>query len=425
MRGLEQTMIDQYFEKPHVRRRLKRGPMAEIAPDYLKQMEMLGYGKQTIQQYVQAVEHFAGWLEKRGERLDRADATRVGTFLTRHLPHCQCPALRNRSLPTVRAALYQLLDVLDVDRREPKRAASSRSYDCVVDDFERYLVDVCGAATATRRYYVREARALFAMKFGDGEVTLTALRPNDMRAFVDERARSLSPRSSNVIATAVRSLIRYLRLRGIASDAWLAAVPRAASWRLAHLPRALTDDEVEAFVRSFDRKSERGRRDYAMALCFLRLGLRACEVAGLTVDDVNWRAGVVTISPGKTRRGKTLPLPNSVARALAEYLRHGRPKTLERALFVHHRPPRGQRVSASAVRSAVRQAYARAKIDSRLTGTHILRHTAATRLLRAGVSMKEIADILGHRSIDTSAIYAKVDIDALAAVALPWIEVQS
>jgi integrase/recombinase XerD len=299
------------------------------------------------------------------------------------------------------------------------------SHELAVAAFERYLIDVCGTSPATRRYYVREARALLAMKFGDGDAVVTALRPQDMRVFVEQRARSLSPRSTNVVATAVRSLIRYLRFRGIASDAWLAAVPRAASWRLAHLPRALTDDEVDAFVRSFDRKNARGCRDYAMALCFLQLGLRASEVAALTIDDVNWRERILAISPGKTRRGSTLPLPNSVARALADYLRRGRPKTSERALFVRHRPPRGRPVDPSSVRCAVRQAYARAEMDPRLTGTHVLRHTAATRMLRAGVSMKEIADVLGHRSIDTSAIYAKVELDTLAAVALPWIEVLS
>jgi integrase/recombinase XerD len=417
-------MIDRYFDKPHVRKRLRGGPLAGIVDGYLARMEALGYWKVTIQQYVRAVEHFAGWFERRGHKIDDTDAASVNRFLSRHLPRCQCSSMRCRSLHTVRAALYQLLDILGADRQEPTRAFFPASHDAAISGFEHYLVETCGAAAATRRYYVREARALLAMKFGDREALLAALQPKDFRDFINRRAQSLSPQSTNVMATAIRSLIRYLQLQGIASNSWLAAVPRAANWRLAHLPRALTDDEVGAFMRSFDRKTARGRRDYAMALCFLQLGLRASEVAALTMDDVDWRARILAISPGKTRRGAALPLPNSVARALADYLRHGRPKASERALFVRHRPPRGQCVDASAVRSAVRQAYERAGMDPRLTGTHVLRHTAATRMQRAGISMKAIADVLGHRSIDTTAIYAKVDLDALAAVALPWIGAQ-
>jgi hypothetical protein len=162
---------------------------------------------------------------------------------------------------------------------------------------------------------------------------------------------------------------------------------------------------------------------YAIALCFTALGLRAGEVARLTLDDVDGRAGRLTLAPGKTRRAHQLPLPAPLAAALVAYLQHGRPPTRSRVLFVHHRAQRGQPLGPSGVRVAVRGGYARAGLGTRFTGTHVLRHTAATRMLRAGVPLKEIADVLGHRSLDTSAIYAKVDLDALTAVALPWTEV--
>jgi site-specific recombinase XerD len=263
------------------------------------------------------------------------------------------------------------------------------------------------------------------MHFGDGPVDLQKLTLGRARAFIAMRAKSLSPASTNVVVTATRSFLRYLQFRGIGTAAWIDAVPRAAVWSLAQLPRTLTDTEVDAIVASFDRTRGQGRRDYAIALCMIDLGLRAGEVARLTVDDVDWRGLTVTIAPGKTRRGGIMPLPARLARALANYLRYGRPTTQERSLFVHHRPPRGRGVGPEAVRSAIRLAYARAGLDPRLTGTHVLRHTAATRLLRAGVAMKEIADVLRHRSLDTTAIYAKVDFSALTRVALPWPEVQS
>jgi integrase len=182
----------------------------------------------------------------------------------------------------------------------------------------------------------------------------------------------------------------------------------------------LTDDELTAFLATFDRTTALGRRNYAIAVCLSGLGLRAGEVARLTLDDVDWRAGTIAIAPSKGRRGDRLPLPAHVADALVDYLRHGRPETRVRFIFVHHRVPRGQGGGPSLVRSAVRLAYARAGLGARFSGTHVLRHTAASRLLRSGASMKEVADVLRHRSLDTSAIYAKVDLPALASVALPW-----
>jgi integrase len=187
----------------------------------------------------------------------------------------------------------------------------------------------------------------------------------------------------------------------------------------------LSDAEVTTFLSSFDRTTPLGRRDYAIAMCLAELGLRALEVARLTLDSVDWRSGTITIAPGKCRRSDRLPLPPAVAAAIADYLRHGRPVASTRALFVHHRPPRGQGVGPATVRGAVRRAYARAGLNASLTGTHVLRHTAATRMLRGGASMKQIADVLRHRSIDTTAIYAKVDLGTLARVALPWPEARS
>jgi integrase/recombinase XerD len=416
-------MIEQFFRKPHTRRRLQEGPLADIVRDYLGCLGDRGYSTSTIHQYVHATEHFGRWLTRAGRSVADSDAAVVEEFLSRHLSRCRCRMVRTRTIHTVRAALHRLLAVIGVHRRLRDEAAP-RAIDTIVDDFERHLTDTCGTAPATRRYYLREARAFLAMQFGDRRIDLVAVTATVARAYVTMRAQGLTPASINVVVTAVRSFGRYLQLRGIAAGDWAAAVPRAADWRLARVPRALTSEEVDALLAAFDRTRAHGRRDYAIALCLLDLGLRASEVAHLSLADVDWRSGILTISAGKTRRGGSVPLPVRVARAMVDYLRHGRPETSDRALFVHHRPPRGRGIGPTVVRSAMRLAYARAGLDSRLTGTHVLRHTAATRLLRAGVSMKEIADLLRHRSLDTSAIYAKVDLPALAAVALPWPEVR-
>lgn len=413
-------MIERFFRRPHVRCRLAQGPLASLVPVYLDHLATRGYGKTTIQQYVAGVEHFGRWLGRTGGAIDDIDVGRITAFLTRHLPRCRCPTPCSRTVHGLRAALRQLLAIVPREAPDAIAPLVPGSIDAVLHAFERHLTDTCGTMPATRRYYLRETRAFLRDTFRRGPVKLAAVRLADVHAFVTTRAATLQPASANVVATALRSFVRFLQLQGVASAAWVTAVPRAADWRLARLPRVLTDTEVRAFLAAFDRATPHGRRDYAMALCLLELGLRAGDVAQLSLDALDWRVGTLTLAPGKGRRCSCLPLPSRVAAAVADYLRHGRPRTAVRAVFVQHRPPRGNAIEVSGVRCAMRLAYARAQLDPRPTGTHILRHTMATRLLRQGVSMKAIADVLRHRSLDTSAIYAKVDLPMLATVALPW-----
>jgi site-specific recombinase XerD len=319
--------------------------------------------------------------------------------------------------------LHQLLEVVPRPS-DAQQTQTPTPIEEIVTAFEIHLRETCGLAPATRCYYRRYVRDLLTARFGCGPVRLAALTLDDVIQFVTARAGQMAPPSANTVTTAVRSFLRYLQLCGLGDPRWPAAVPHAACWRLAGLPRALSDEQLKAFLAAFDRAPGTGRRDFAIALCFTALGLRVGEIAQLTLDGVDWRAGILTLAPGKSRRVDQLPLPGHVTAALADYLRTDRPKTQSRAIFVHHRAPRGEPLGASGVRSAMRQAYHRAGFSPRLTGTHVLRHTVATRLLSGGTSMKEIADLLRHRSLDTSAIYAKVDLPALAKVALPWPEVQ-
>jgi site-specific recombinase XerD len=413
-------MIERFLKRPRVQQRLERSPLASVVEAFVAHLDGRGYSKTTVQAYLQAAAHFALWLCRSRRSLDQTDETAVELFLTRHLPRCRCPAPRSRTTPVVRAALHQLVMVLRSTDRLPKLSPPAAPADAVLASFELHLTHTCGAAPATRLFYVRQARDLLVARFGTGPVDLAALTSTDVREFVTGRSRVLTPASTNAVGTAMRSFLRFLHLQGCASAGAALAVPRTANWRLASLPSILTDDELTAFLTVFDRTTSMGRRNYAIALCLSGLGLRAGEVARLTLDDVDWRAGTVAIAPGKGRRADRLPLPAHIVEALADYLRHGRPETRARFIFVHHRAPRGQGGGPSLVRSAVRLAYARAGLDARFTGTHVLRHTAATRLLRSGASMKEVADVLRHRSLDTSAIYAKVDLSALAGVALPW-----
>jgi integrase len=223
-----------------------------------------------------------------------------------------------------------------------------------------------------------------------------------------------------VIASSLRSYLRFLRLEGRCPDGLEEAVPRVAQWRLSTLPAHLDEDELRRFLASFDRRTPRGRRDLAMALCMSTLGLRAAEVAAMRLRDVDWRGGRMRVPATKTRRGRELPIPDDVGRAVAASLRHGRPRDACDRLFVRIGVREGEPLKSEIVRIAVRRGYARAGLPSRYTGTHRLRHTAATRLVTAGAGVKAIADVLGHASLDSAEIYAKVDLPRLRAVALAW-----
>jgi integrase/recombinase XerD len=177
---------------------------------------------------------------------------------------------------------------------------------------------------------------------------------------------------------------------------------------------------VEAFLAAFDCADPVGLRDYAIARCLLDLGLRGHEVTYLTLESVDWRSATLTISGTKSKRVQQLPLPVSAGEAIARYLRQARPQIEHRALFVRHRAPIGKPLSVPAIPNAMNRAFVRCGLRDRFCNTHVLRRTTATRLQRAGASVKEIADLLRHRSLDTASTYARVDLEGLRAVALPW-----
>jgi integrase len=198
----------------------------------------------------------------------------------------------------------------------------------------------------------------------------------------------------------------------------IGALSYPANWRQASLPKSLTDEEIERLLNALEWPGPSMRRSAAMVRCALDLGLRSGEVAALGLDDIDWRVGTVTLHKTKGRREQVMPLPEGTGRALAAYLKYERPKTVHRRVFVRRVAPREELVGADLVRKTIRQAYQRAGLSC--TRSHLLRHTIARRLLAGGSSIKEVADVLRHRSLNTTQIYAKLDSRNLRAVALPW-----
>jgi integrase len=220
----------------------------------------------------------------------------------------------------------------------------------------------------------------------------------------------------------LRALLRFLVLRGECDAGLVGAVPSVTSHRV-RLPERLTDEQVAVLLASFDRSTASGRRDYAIAMCLAMLGLRIGEVVGLRLDDVDWTGAILSIVPGKSRRTARLPLPSDVGKAIAEYVRNGRPATTERHIFVTHYAPRGRALSRNGAGTMIRRAFQRAGIDALGKGPHLLRHTVASRMVTNGASLKHVADVLRHRSLDSAFIYTRIDLPTLRAVAMPWPQV--
>ena len=302
----------------------------------------------------------------------------------------------------------------------PQTVTTPASIQEEISQFDTHLDQVCGLAAATRIRSIGIVKIFLIEIFSDKPIDTTILKPTDVSLFVVTHAKGCKPSTCKIVGGALR---RYFRFRGMHGDCTLgliASIPSIAEWRLARLPEVLSDDELTQFLNAFDRQTSTGKRDYAMGRCLVNLGLRACEVAQLQLNDINWREGTLRVRANKMRREDVLPLPSQTGCAIVEYLKDGRPSSSSRALFLRHVAPTNEPIGSSVVRIAVRRAYAKCGLSQRLTGTHILRHSVASRLLRVGTPLKEIADILRHSCLDTTAIYTKVDVGKLVEIAMPW-----
>ena len=307
----------------------------------------------------------------------------------------------------------------------PRSAQPARSSEVpsglVTAELRRYddhLRDVRGLAASTRRNHCRIVGQLLQKKFAGGVIDMARLHAADVRRFIARQlGDSPSHSAAAQVATALRSYLRYRTICGDSVASLTAVISSPVQWKLASLPRALKPGEVRRLLAAlpYGRKPRRG---YAIVRCALDMGLRAGEIANLSIDDIDWRAGSVMLKGTKSRRQDVLPLPIATGQAFADYLLHERPATTSRALFLCHRESRDVPVTTYVIQNVIRRACQRAGL--RGSGSHVLRHTLACRLVENGSSLKEVADVLRHRSLETTRIYAKLDMPNLAEVALPW-----
>ena len=390
------------------------GPLGYHLPAFASLLYAQGYTPASLRGKIQIFRNFSRWLGKQQMKVCELDERAIGLFFEEYP---RSGYVRRGDLSTLRSLLEWLRDV------EGTRALSAEVNDnefhSIECDFRRYLEEERGLSQATLRNYLPVVRSFLTERFGSDAIVLSEIGVSDVTRFVLRNARTMSCRRAQLITSALRGFFRFLLFRGdIASDL-AASVPTVADWRLSELPKSLDPEEVERMLRNCDQGTAIGQRDYAVLLLLARLGLRAGEVVAMTLDDIDWEAGVITIR-GKGARYDQLPTPQDVGEALVTYLRHGRPSCDTRRMFVRAKAPRRRFSGSSAIGDIVRRALARAGLDPIRKGAHLLRHSLATKMLQRGARLTEIGEILRHSTPNTTEIYAKVDLAALSALAQPW-----
>jgi site-specific recombinase XerD len=394
-----------------VLRSIVRGPLESHAPGFAVELLRQGYSRSSADQHMCFIAHLDRWMLAEGVGLGGLSKS----VLQRYLEERRAAGYREYLSSTALAPLLNYLSPLAVLPVEEPVAPGL--VEELLDRYRRYLLVERGLTVGTARGYVDNVRPFVATRLRGATLELAGIRAGDVTGFVSSACPGRAVGSAKLIVCALRSLLRWLHLTGQLPVSLAAAVPAVAGWKLSGLPEGLEPGQMDRLLGSCDRRTPTGRRDYAVMLLLSRLGLRAGEVARLGLDDIDWRRGEITVI-GKGNRGERLPLPADVGKAIAAYLRRGRPASAAgRSVFVRvHAPLRG--LTTGGVTMIVFDAAQRAGLPK--MHAHRLRHTAATAMLRAGSPLPEVGQVLRHRSVLSTAIYAKVDRDALSVLARPW-----
>ncbi len=408
---------------PQIAARIRRGPAGSCVDGYLTELASDGYSTHGIRRHLQAVDRFGCWLAAQGLQLSDVDEPTVEHFVADvpRIPSVRCRDGRLSSIASgARRFAHYLWDQGLAAPHAAERAATDT--ECWLESYDEYLCRVLGLTLGTRRQYLRYARRFVQQHFKSHALDWSTITADDLSRFVQSQVGRLSPANCRMPVTAIRTMLRYLVASGTVTGGLEGAVPSVRQWKLASLPQHLSPQQLEQVIACCPHDTALGLRDRAILLLLARLGLRASEVANLTLDDFNWHESHVRILGAKTGTERALPISDEVGNAVADYLAARGAVVSSRALFLRATPPRHQSLSPSAVSCIAHHALRRAGIEIKRSGAHVFRHSAATNMVRHGAAYKQVADVLGHVLLETTAIYAKLDVNTLARVALPWPE---
>lgn len=380
---------------------------------YTEYLQERGYGEIAIRRNRRFVLRAAEHLASRGEDLTALTRDKV-PWMLRQLLGAR-PSVTY--MHSVRAALRSWLKFKGTFQPPPPPCAK---WIPVLDEYERFLIDHRGAAPATcalGRFFLYD---YFHWQFAKRDLDWSAIAPHDLWRYATDLARRYKRTTVKRALCALRSFFQFLHLRGYCARSLTPAIPAISVRGRTFHPGVLSPSQRKALLSACRKQRLIGRRNYAIALCMIDLGLRRCEVAQLKLADFDQSHGILTVPPAKAEDPRQLPLPPHVASALKDYLQHERPTSNSDVFFLRHRHRCGQPISAFVVSYLVKHTYRRCGFPTAWTGPHRLRHTFATRLFQRGATLKQLADVLGHRRLQTSRGYTHLDIDGLRQLARPW-----
>jgi len=413
-------MLERFLKTSKAVARLRAGAFGPFLDSYVEHVVGLGYCFATIREQLWTLDALQRWMKRKklsvGDLNQELACGFVETRRSRNrrrrlsrLSRCEAVALR--------LLLNHLRDLGAVAVGTPAEDNSAVAQ--LEHRFRVYLKRERGLAPRTLDGYLPYVRRFLNERFRNEPCDPSSLTSSDVSGFVLRHARSMGPRTAQSMGSALRSFFRFLLQHGEIGIDLAAAVPTVADWRLARVPQFLSPNEVRSMLNACNRDTPVGRRDYAILVVLARLGLRATEVLALRLEDIDWRAGEVTIR-GKGQVHDRLPLPQDVGEAIVDYLQHGRPDCAAPEVFVRTRAPHRGLGNPSTVSTLVRRALQRGDLHPSSRGAHLLRNTLATTMLRGGASISEIGQVLRHRSAATTELYVKVDIEGLRMLAQPW-----
>jgi site-specific recombinase XerD len=406
-------MIEYFYSEPRMLQRCRSGPLGPQLDQFAKLLKQTGYTHLSGQGKMTVVAQLNQWMAAKGFSLQHLNDQQIRAFQAYRRKRRSSHHGENATL----ALFLGMLRQADLIPAAPEQMPKS-PIDLLVRDYSQFLIQERGLSQITLRHRLPIVRQFLSRCFRSAKVHLNRLQAGDVSRFVLGAVRDQRHDYCQLVTTTLRSYLDFLYQDGQLRTSLRAAVPTVATGRPSDLPSFLKAEQIEQLLRSCDRGSGCGRRDYAILLLLARLGLRVHEVRGLTFDDINWESGEVLIR-GKGGREDRLPLPSDVGRALVAYLKNGRPHCSCRQVFLRSVAPHKGMVGPT-ISGIVERALTRAGISSTHRGGHLLRHSLATRMLRGGASLSQIGQVLRHKRIDTTEIYARVDQRALRALAQPW-----
>lgn len=405
-------MLQLFFAKKELCQNLLDGPMGPYLPSLAGKLSELGYSRSQGQRLLLTADALGRWLQEKGVSPTEATVDHVRTYA----------AIQQRTaagnFPDTATGLTHLMHFLKPWGVFCKPLPSSPA-DQWLQRFDNYLERVRGLSQSTRHSYLHRVRRFVRDSFAETAPEWTALTTLGICQFVQTEMER-TPGGKGAVVSSLRTFLRFLLSEGQISASLIRAIPRVRRWHDAALPRPLSAEELENVIAACQSPWGGTRRDRAFILLLARLGLRGGEVRQLRIEDFDWTEGLIHIRRSKTFRERALPLPCDVGTVITDYIQHERPRSPYREVFLTASTPHEPLTTATTPTFMTRRFLERIGLHGRRLGTHCFRHTAASQMVRNGAPLKDVADVLGHRSLRTTSLYIKLDEAALASVALPW-----